>query len=1231
MNFTGERFIPTEQGEIKLEHYHRYALAMQLVADKDVLDVACGEGYGSSMLARHARKVVGIDVSIETITHAKATYSGGTNLEFLQGSASSLGLPDDSFDIVISFETVEHLREQEQMLAEIRRVLRPGGILVMSSPNRPVYSDEASHHNEFHVKELDFAEFDVLLKAQFPQRIYWGQRLAVGSSIVPMPGGGNELKVLIEADGSVGDGFIHAENPVYFIAICGAETVPLPSFASSMFFTPDYDLLKQYHAYAKWAKDLEGSLKDTQAQCARIEAEHLRVATWATELNGIVLARDSEIRQINEVAKDRAEKIKELQAKSDEVEAVVSRHVQNSAEKDRLIKEREKEISTLNMKVQEKDAQVDSLGEANAALHAKVREQDSLIAEIRGKLIESECEYQRIVKKISTLSMKMQEKDIQVDSLGEANSTLRAKVREQDSMIAEIRSKLIESECEYQRIVRWTRDLQGAVVERDSLISELNARGLVRLSNAIRNMRARISSALKVLHAVPRAVAHHRPIYKAVPRAIRVVARDGVAGLVHKVAALDSRSGNQVSPKSGFDTTHGGIFGFKANASDNFLPKVSVIVPNYNHGKYLRDRLESIYNQTYTNIEVILLDDCSTDDSKDILNEYASIHPEITICSFNSINSGGVFNQWKKGLRLATGDLIWIAESDDYCTSNFLDELVEGFVNSGVMLSFCRTEFVLGTSTQRIWSTEEYLAQFDDGIWAKPFVKSAHALVNEMWSVKNIVPNVSSAIFRNPGHIDLLEDSEWMSLRLCGDWIFYLTIVRGGLVTYKPWATNFYRQHPSNTSVNAQKEEVYYREHEVVSKRLVSMYKVDIGFLNKQRDQLREHWLGSRGAGAGERFNELYDLVRIQAESKFRKPNVMIAVYSLAAGGGETLPLVLANLLKSKGYAVTVLNCAQAPTEMGVRAMLDRSIPLIELDRLDLAEAAVRDMGVELVHSHHAWVDVTLSTLLANSNEVRQVVTMHGMYEMLDKDALGIHLGILDRRVDRFVYTARKNLDAFDEDFRKRKGFVRIDNALARGMVQPAARADLGISETDFVLCMVARAIPEKGWEEAIDAVVHANEISSKRIHLLLIGQGQEAERLNVKGLPDFIHFLGFKKNIRDYFAMADVGFIPSRFQGESFPLVLIDCLYAGRPLLASAVGEIEEMLSTDDGMAGEVFELKDWAIDVGPLSAQIANLASDGERYARMLAHVPAAADKFDPEAMCERYEAVYKSCLQF
>jgi glycosyltransferase involved in cell wall biosynthesis len=742
----------------------------------------------------------------------------------------------------------------------------------------------------------------------------------------------------------------------------------------------------------------------------------------------------------------------------------------------------------------------------------------------------------------------------------------------------------------------------------------------------LRKLRRQFAGICALCLAVPRVVIFYQGSLRlAIRRVFGVLMREGMSGVARRANILMDRASTGRYHKLSSIALYGEVLPLVSR----FMPKVSIIVPNFNHAQYLHERLDSIYGQTYGNVEVILLDDCSCDDSTVILRDYAERYPGKTLCRFNEVNSGGVFNQWKKGLELATGELVWIAESDDYCSTNLLEELVRGFQNPAVMLAFARTESVRGIPPVTAWTSEENLKDLGLEIWDRPFVRSAHAMVKSGWAIKNLVPNASGAIFRHPGKIALLNDAQWLNLRMCGDWVFYLSIVRGGLVAYSPGATNYYRQHSLNTSVHAQEEDLYYREHEIVALYLAKLFRLDRADFERQERSLYVHWCIRRGESQLGEFRKLYDLDRVWPQTTDRLPNIVMAVYALAAGGGETFPIMLANLLHDCGYAITLLNFTQQKTEPGVRRMLLSSIPLLELDRVELAGAVFSDMGVELVHSHHAWVDVMLATLLFNHQDIRQIVTMHGMYEMMTPAQLQNLIPLLKRRIDHFVYTADKNLPPFPLAFRQEKGFSRIDNALPLKSISPIARDDLDVGLDDFVLCLVSRAIPDKGWEEAIDAVAWANARSSRKIHLILIGDGPEFDRLKTQTPHEIVRFLGFRSNIRDYFAMSDMGLLPTRFKGESYPLVLIDCLQSGKPVIASNIGEIRSMLDTEEGLAGELFDLDGWSIPVEILGEIILRLAAHPANYQELLRRVPFAAAKFDPEKMVDKYESVYMASL--
>ena len=183
LDFTGERMTAGHSGQVEFEHLHRYFFAREFCRGKDVLDVAAGEGYGSAYLGQIARSVVGVELSAKAVEHANASYKRD-NISFYQGDARKLELLDSSFDVVTSFETIEHFFSQEDFLNEVCRVLRPGGKLVISSPDSDIYSCPGSSVNPFHVKELTRQEFGGLLRARFAHCDLYAQRPMTGTMLL---------------------------------------------------------------------------------------------------------------------------------------------------------------------------------------------------------------------------------------------------------------------------------------------------------------------------------------------------------------------------------------------------------------------------------------------------------------------------------------------------------------------------------------------------------------------------------------------------------------------------------------------------------------------------------------------------------------------------------------------------------------------------------------------------------------------------------------------------------------------------------------------------------------------------------------------------------------------------------------------------------------------------------------------------------------------------------------
>lgn len=235
-------------------------------------------------------------------------------------------------------------------------------------------------------------------------------------------------------------------------------------------------------------------------------------------------------------------------------------------------------------------------------------------------------------------------------------------------------------------------------------------------------------------------------------------------------------------------------------------PLISVILPNYNHAKFLEKRLESIFNQTYYNFEVILLDDCSTDNSKDILVKYSK-NDHVKHCIFNEINSGNTFVQWKKGIQLAKGKFIWIAESDDFCDPFFLESAIKPLLlNDQITLSYCQSNKV-DINDKIIGNWKTYTDDLDTKQFAENFVMEGNLFIEKYLIKKNVIPNASAVLFRK----DNLEISDQLintpALRYCGDWVIYLQVIINQEISFLAESINNFRYHDNSVIARISKSQ----------------------------------------------------------------------------------------------------------------------------------------------------------------------------------------------------------------------------------------------------------------------------------------------------------------------------------------------------------------------------------------------------------------------------------------
>ena len=223
------------------------------------------------------------------------------------------------------------------------------------------------------------------------------------------------------------------------------------------------------------------------------------------------------------------------------------------------------------------------------------------------------------------------------------------------------------------------------------------------------------------------------------------------------------------------------------------MPVVSVIIPNYNHAAFLQQRIESILNQTFQDFELLLLDDCSIDGSREVMEHYRN-HPKVSRVVFNEENSGSAFRQWDRGIALAKGEWIWIAESDDYAEPTFLERMMDevGKVKD-CSLAYAATWWV-DEQGNKLWETPA-----SDQVKVYP----GRDFIKQKLAVCNSIANVSECIFRRSSYRPQEgQRYEWM--KLCGDWLFYVLLAEQGAVVEVDQPLSYYRQHGQNISEKAE-------------------------------------------------------------------------------------------------------------------------------------------------------------------------------------------------------------------------------------------------------------------------------------------------------------------------------------------------------------------------------------------------------------------------------------------
>ncbi len=316
--------------------------------------------------------------------------------------------------------------------------------------------------------------------------------------------------------------------------------------------------------------------------------------------------------------------------------------------------------------------------------------------------------------------------------------------------------------------------------------------------------------------------------------------------------------------------------------------KVSVVIPNYNYENYIEERIDSILMQTYPIHELIILDDCSTDNSVNKIEEIIKKHPDVNIKFVkNEKNSGSVFSQWQKAFSLSTGDYVWIAEADDSCSHYFLENVMKGFDSPNVVLSYAESMRIDENNKIISSSCRDWMLAVSSVKWNKSYINSGINEIQNALAICNTIPNVSAVVFKKSNQVEIIEEAK--KFKISGDWYIYYKLLSNGDIAYCHKSLNYFRKHSKSTST-------------VVSRELEIRELLTIQSEIRENCHLNSNQIHKQSFRYGGIINETSNEFKEEVSSMIAKKIAWIIPSPIKGSGGIRTMIQNANFLVRQGF-----------------------------------------------------------------------------------------------------------------------------------------------------------------------------------------------------------------------------------------------------------------------------------------------------------------------------------------
>lgn len=609
----------------------------------------------------------------------------------------------------------------------------------------------------------------------------------------------------------------------------------------------------------------------------------------------------------------------------------------------------------------------------------------------------------------------------------------------------------------------------------------------------------------------------------------------------------------------------------------HYKPSVSVIIPMYNHELFIDERIQTVLNQTIKDIEVLVFDDCSKDNS--VKNASAYTHDFRVSVQENIKNTGSPFAQWSKGLAVAKSDVVWIAEGDDTCDKNFISTLLPYFDDELVNIASGKTVIMNEKGEVNHSALEPYLNSAYPCKYLNSFIMDGFEEVNESFGAVCTLVNASGLLLRKSSlDTEILKQAS--SFKMCGDWLIYLASLRKGKLAYDVNTNNYFRRHSASVVNKVEGSNTYFYERYKVTEFVFDNYKVTPKLVRKAFSAIDREWERFKYKHKNKTLDDLYDKKCLKDKITYQNQSKHIGLYVhgmlFSKGGIERLAADLANYFVEQGYGVTIYarhwggNAKPVYPLYGnikVKGIFDETRQEVSIQEL---RKALLDDGIDVfIPMLSEWL-FTPIVEAANFTGIPVIASEHNdpwkiedlWWNKEERLKCFEHVDSIHLLLNKF----RQSLPS------KLHSKVHI---IPNGIEFPATFKPY--DNRKKIIVAVGRLAEQKRFDRLIQAVAKIKEtLLATGWHVEIYGEGylrSELEQLIDKlGVADLIALKGSTNDIASVLNSASINVMPSEFEG--FGIALVEAMARGLPSIAfKQCNGPNEIINSKSGLLVESIE----------------------------------------------------------